>query len=519
MSINISLYRNANRNNQLNGYYPLGNAPSLSPLNFNAGTQGTNKGESIGTGPEYFVSTAGSDSNDGSAGSPFSTLVHAIAQLTAGGTVTVKNGIYTDPITPAFATQSGTPGQPITIRAENYGGVIIAPTASVPAIDFYSSATEQVSHWTVDGFICRSNGETRTISVNSVDNVALAAMTNNIVVKRCGAFGSAIDTNTTVVSVARSQDCLVEDVFAYGNGRKAMQFFGNSRLTVRRPVGRYDYWRGDSYKPNDPRNCMSCYNNIDSLIENPLMFDSGDEPAGVSSTRDGIIVSGNDTAVSVISGSQNIYMVGAISINNIGNGISNSGGTGDPTRNVVIQDFVSWGNTGNGTNVSLNSDGTQLINGTVGNNGGSGFRYSGSTNANVINQVLRNGLSLNNGVYGIYNLDQQMAVEQDNTLVGNSAGGDLDAANNPTLTNIFDPQYVNGNVRGATITHQTVDGVLTNTPLFPWPYEDIIKTHMLDDADLATCQRTEAGVGVPGWKAADNIAPTSLSEYILGVTP
>ena len=102
------------------------------------GTQGWNDGTSLGTGTEYFADPAGDAGNAGTELSPW-TLSHGISQLTAGDTLTLLDGTYTSAITPATATQSGTEGEPITVRAQTYGNVIIQPTASEPAINFYSN--------------------------------------------------------------------------------------------------------------------------------------------------------------------------------------------------------------------------------------------------------------------------------------------------------------------------------------------------------------------------------------------
>jgi len=500
------------------GQYPLGDAISGGG---SYGSQGWNDGASIGTGTEYFVATTGNDGNAGTELSPFLTIAHAISQLSAGDTLTVEDGTYTDPITPATATQSGTTNEPITVRARTYGNVIIAPSAAVSAISLYSSATEQISGWTVDGFICRTNGEVRTINVNSQDNIAIANMTNNIVIKRCGAFGSSNQDNNNVISVSRSKDCLFEDIFAYGFGRKAMQAFGCTRITIRRAVLRYDYWDGTAYKPNDPRNCISCYNTLESLFENLIVFDSADNPpSGPSSSRAGMICSGNDTAVSVITGSEGNLCTGIISLNNVGNGFVNNGGTGDPTDNNRFEHIVSWGSkAGSGFNIQANSNDSRITFCTAGNSTtpGSGFRQDPSPGLPITNQVLTNNYSVNNDIYGYYTQPSQTLLEEDNTAVSNGVGGDIEAANAPTLNSIIDPVYVVGKERGAKILNKTVDGVLTGDSLWPWPYEDVIKTHMLNDTDLTACSRTEGGVGVPGWKVADNITPTSLTEYIQGV--
>jgi len=481
------------------------------------GSEGWNDGSSIGTGTQYYADPAGSSGNTGlTSGSPWP-LTHAIAQLTAGDTLNLADGTYTDPITPATATQSGTEGQPITVRAANYGNVFIVPTASVPAIEFYSSSSSKVGGWTVDGVIGRTNGEVSTVFIWSYDDSPVANMTHNICIKRVGAFGSAVGTNTTVVAGSFIANCLFEDVFSYGIGRKAFQFYVCAQITSRRLVGRFDYWTGAAYKPNDPRINMSCYNTKNSLFENCLLFDSGTDSTGGNSTRAGMVVSGNETGPSSVTGSTDNLVVGGINLNNVGDGIYNNGGSGGATERCVFRNVVSWNNTGSGISVLSNSDSTTLEYITSGRNGSSGMRHDPYPSIPIVDQVMRYNYSLDNTQHGYYNDSNQFAEIHDNTATGNGNGGELEAAYAPTLTTIVEPVMVVGKERGATILKRTVNGVTTTEDLWPWPYEDIIKANMLNVTDLATAQRTAGGVGgEPGWKTADDISTTSLTEYVLG---
>lgn len=94
---------------------------------------------------EYFVSTTGSDSNDGSAERPWATITHASQALTPGtdgAIVHVAEGNYTIPATPSCASnsascgvrteRSGTASAPITyISDRQWGAKLTAPGASI----------------------------------------------------------------------------------------------------------------------------------------------------------------------------------------------------------------------------------------------------------------------------------------------------------------------------------------------------------------------------------------------------
>jgi hypothetical protein len=66
------------------------------------------------TGSTYYVSTSGTDSNPGTAGSPWLTIQHAADTVTAGATVYVFGGVYNESVNfPA----SGTASAPITFQS------------------------------------------------------------------------------------------------------------------------------------------------------------------------------------------------------------------------------------------------------------------------------------------------------------------------------------------------------------------------------------------------------------------
>lgn len=131
----MTLYRNTNQGNRLNGAYPNGDEPASS--GFTLPTM------PMGTGTTYYVSKSGNDSNDGSEGSPWLTLNGLNGNLVAGDTVLIGEGTYQEQGTAGFMsigtaqgdiarstwniTVSGTEGQPITFMANpaNTGPVII----------------------------------------------------------------------------------------------------------------------------------------------------------------------------------------------------------------------------------------------------------------------------------------------------------------------------------------------------------------------------------------------------------
>lgn len=66
----------------------------------------------------WYVSKSGLDTNSGAAGKPFATLKRGVEALKPGDTLIVGPGIYREEV---FIEKSGTPEQPITLRAEYPG--------------------------------------------------------------------------------------------------------------------------------------------------------------------------------------------------------------------------------------------------------------------------------------------------------------------------------------------------------------------------------------------------------------
>lgn len=67
-------------------------------------------------GQTYYISTDGSDSNDGSQSAPFESFSYALEKLTAGDTLYVKGGTYTEQI--EITSKSGQEDSYITIAAD-----------------------------------------------------------------------------------------------------------------------------------------------------------------------------------------------------------------------------------------------------------------------------------------------------------------------------------------------------------------------------------------------------------------
>ena len=102
-------------------------------------------------GATLYVSTQGSDSNPGTAAQPFRTITHAYSAASAGTTILVAPGVYTD-YTSGWGIhlgKSGTASSPIILQSQVPGGAIIdGQNASDRNLGIYIDGNYNV----VDGF-------------------------------------------------------------------------------------------------------------------------------------------------------------------------------------------------------------------------------------------------------------------------------------------------------------------------------------------------------------------------------
>ncbi len=473
---------------------------------------------------DYYISPTGNDANDGlTEVNAWATFAHADSMLQPGDNCIIMDGTYDQRIVPH---NSGTEeGGYITYKAQNNLQAIIAPTTiptpdSRSAIDVFSCPScgggwdnPVIGYIAFEGLFVRAWGEQSAIRLSSRDDATEPIMTHHIIVKNCGFYGSAQETNTPVLELGNNlRDSLIEDVFSFGKGRKAGEAFGCVRIILRRAVLRYDYWEGDSYKPNDPRTTFSGYNTHDSIFENIIVVDTAPTPPGYSADRGGFAAAGNETPAAISGSARNKYL-GLIVLNNYGNGVEVNGGSGDPNEDLVFKNIFLWDNLDNGygMNIQGNDDASKYSFITVGNSF-VGLRFDPYPHAPITNEIMTNSFSVNSQ-YGWFYDAGQIATFENNTRLNNTEQDDVEAQYAPDIsTRFLDPIMIAGHERGATIVNRYVDGVQTAIPLWPYPNEDIIKQHMCNLADLTTAHRIAAnGEGwKPGWCGTNK----TLTEYI-----
>ena len=84
------------------------------------------------TGPQYYVSTSGNDSNNGSASAPWRTISYATTRVSAGATVHVAPGTYNEDVIINDNSLSGTASDPIVFISDQQWGAKIVGDGSAP---------------------------------------------------------------------------------------------------------------------------------------------------------------------------------------------------------------------------------------------------------------------------------------------------------------------------------------------------------------------------------------------------
>ncbi len=164
----------------------------------------------------YYTRTSGGDDTRSCAtaqgsGTARKTINKGVECLFAGDTLIVGDGTYPEVVLWYYwgHQRSGTPGNPITIRAENSKQVIVQPGPAGMGQGLGGGrnifAFENQNYWTVDGFITDGTGMSGVIHYNSVGTVGLIVKNFEA---RYGADNNS-GSNTLGISTSVGDDQLI----------------------------------------------------------------------------------------------------------------------------------------------------------------------------------------------------------------------------------------------------------------------------------------------------------------------
>ena len=107
-------------------------------------------GPEIGFGATYYVATSGGDINSGTEANPFKSIVNGVSQMSAGDTLIVKEGTYTEDIDNMIPGGTSWRNK-TTIRANDGDTVILKPSSSTEAVLRFSLSSQKFIE--IDGLI------------------------------------------------------------------------------------------------------------------------------------------------------------------------------------------------------------------------------------------------------------------------------------------------------------------------------------------------------------------------------
>ncbi len=180
---------------------------------------GLSTGSSTSAG-QYYVSTSGNDSSNGSACSPWATIAHADSSVGAGATVHVAPGTY-----PAITTsRSGTASARIKFVSDQKWGAKINANA-------YTAWTNSGNYVDIEGFDVTGNGCLGINNTGSFDRIIGNHVHNVASATSCGSNGGAgIDNSNYSGSDDDIIGNLVNDIGDFSQPNQSVQGIYHSNL-------------------------------------------------------------------------------------------------------------------------------------------------------------------------------------------------------------------------------------------------------------------------------------------------
>jgi hypothetical protein len=489
------------------------------------------------------VSPNGKDSNGGTLGDPWATFDKAMSILLPGDTLYLEDGTYNQTLN---VQVSGTADNYITIKALHDGQATVEYGVLACIID-------GVSYIEIDGIVFKDNGGSGS------GNVVNIGGSNNIILRRVSAYNAGLHANEIVGS--GSKNILLEDCAASGTWNVsylAIDMNTCSNVTIRRCFT-YNIDPGIILYESDHSLVENSIAMTPSTVGDDSTTGGTRWAMGANDTYDahanydtflgnisfgnaiGYTFEGGFTSTNHIGGQMNqINFLDNVSINatrNYGITIENDvGGTisnntfaltrtdlpddGDWSGLAFFQRWMSDSNisvsfynnslVGNG-NPNLNglvvdttgytvndgnTNGTVSVTNTYNNYDGiaSGANYSGEASQGRGEQTLNPNYNTVTYGYGAYLMDPS-------NLGGSGASGT--GATFYGYNNANGATFTPANNIGSNIIYEYVNGVLTSTPLWPWPMEDRIF------AELNVSPTWEIYGGI--WSTLDGIYPGDIT--------
>ncbi len=431
----------------------------------------------------YYSNPAGSGTTC-SIGSPC-TISTGVGKLSAGDTLILQDGTYTGVGQQLDITVSGSVGNIITIQASNDGLAIIDGSSTTIPCNISNH-----DYITVSGIVCQ-NSSGHVFNINSA---------NNIIISRVSAYTASLAANYHIFSLSTVTNSLLEDCAAGGNGRDMYLVIGSSYVTLRRCYGRFKHY----VSGGESGDIIQIYGSHNVLAENTIGFIEGSPTKGVGGP--------NVWANTGMSGTSNNTIIGSVMRDlNYWAGQVVAADTTMHNNRIINNTYIrsKYGLRFSGDDAGIAENNTIIISPLVesyaaisyspvgaycgptwGHNAknnhlsGSDFGIVWSLGAcpGTLTHTYNNYYNINGTppTYDLYPISGDSTENCDMLNcghVGYNPSYDTatygDGAYLMVPTALQGKGSAGGNI-GASIIYQYLDGVLTNSHLWPWPMEDRI---------------------------------------------
>ncbi len=454
------------------------------------------------TGPAFYISPTGSDSNIGTSDRPWKTFAFAIPKLRPGDTLILKNGTYTKTTTGlpyincASNARNGSAVSPITVKAENERQALLKSDGSLAAL-FISYC----SYWNIDGLRAKS-ADLNAANGGKQNSVVEIRDSNHITVRR-GLFTHPNRYfNTHTLAFANVNNSLIEETEVYYFHRFGIIDSQGSDNLVRRSYAHSRSYGdlADGYNSIDSSTGDSCIGAYATpsvnktrhmIIENSIGEDClNGVSAGGANPNDGIFAKnlGNISLYGLSNGAfengnaSNVLFENVVLIQGNNYGLFERG-----SYNVIANNSTFYGNAADGVQADVGSNATvaynsiYLTNLLSSSNSGRGFgiseqdgwlidysnayrnsggNYSPSETINDNLGKIRNSLSV---------APSLMGLGTNQCIVYVPGGHDGRGGTNPQIggkSSNMAGAGKNGNDIGANIVYRYHDGKLTDEKLW-----------------------------------------------------
>ena len=288
------------------------------------------------TGPTFYMSPTGSNSNSGtSTSSPWKTLKYAIPKLLAGDSLILMDGTYTKSTTGLpyvscgsnGSAKNGTATKPITIKAENERQAFLSSDGSVEAFKM-----QNCSYWNIEGLRLGANDFNTTMQIPT----AWVISSNNINIRKILAFKqNRLSPNAGLFAISKCDTVLVEDSEFYASMRHLLNCFSSQRCTFRRV-----YANARDFKPAGSSTCPFGIGAGQCSDRSVVFYGSS------NSIMENVIVEGNDEdseGMQIHSTAEGNKILGSISLNAFRNGmrLDSRKATTNLVKDTIIENYVA----------------------------------------------------------------------------------------------------------------------------------------------------------------------------------